>query len=122
MRQLLLLVDDDPAVIDFLTVKLGREFDTVSADSAEQALRLARERKPDLILCDIDLHASLDGGDLSALLYGDHEMRAIPLIYLTGLVTPEELMARGNELAGRAAISKQASIEQIVARIRATLG
>ena len=117
----LLLVDDDEAVIEFLNLKLGAEFDLTATGTPEAALALARDTQPDLVLCDIEL-PGMDGGDISAALFANPETRGIPLVYLTALVTPQDLAARGYQLAGRAAISKQSSIEEIVARIRAALG
>jgi CheY-like chemotaxis protein len=116
----LLLVDDDEAVIEFLNVKLGAEFELMATGSPEKAVALARDGRPDLVLCDIDI-PEMDGGDVSAALFANPETRDIPLVFLTALVTPEDLAAKGNQLAGRAAISKQSSIEEIIARIRATL-
>ena len=60
-------------------------------------------------------------GDLSAALFADGDTREIPLVFLTALLTPDELRAKGNQLAGRAAISKHAAFEDIVARVRAAL-
>ena len=120
MRKKLLLIDDDEAVIDYLSVKLGGEFDLVSTGSPEQALELARNARPDLVLCDIDI-PGMDGGDVSAALFAHPDTRAIPLLFLTALVTPQDLAAKGNQLAGRAAISKQSPIQEILARIRANL-
>jgi CheY-like chemotaxis protein len=119
-KKKLLLVDDDEAVLEYLEVKLRGEFDLVKTQSAGEALELAREQRPDLILCDIDL-PGMDGGDVSATLFAQAETQDIPLVFLTGLVSPAELKAKGNQLAGRAAISKQSPIEEIVARIRAAL-
>ena len=119
-RKKLLLIDDDEAVIEYLSVKLGGEFDLMATGSPEQALSLANDGRPDLVLCDIDL-PGMDGGDISAMLFARPETHHIPLVFLTALVSPAELKAKGDQLAGRAAISKQASIEQIVARIRANL-
>ena len=119
-RKKLLLVDDDEAVIEYLSVKLGGEFDLVAAGTPEQVLPLALDSKPDLVLCDIEL-PGMDGGDISAALFAHAETRDIPLVFLTSLVSPQELQAKGNQLAGRGAISKQSSIEEIAARIRASL-
>lgn len=116
----LLLVDDDEAVIEFLNVKLGPEFELMATGSPEKAVALARDGRPDLVLCDIDI-PGMDGGDVSAALFAHPETRDIPLVFLTALVTPEDLAAKGNQLAGRAAISKQSPIEEIIARIRAVL-
>lgn len=119
-RKKLLLVDDDAAVLEFLGIKLGRDFDVIPCQLAEQAVSLAREHAPQLILCDIDM-PGMDGGDLSAALFADGDTREIPLVFLTALLTPEELRAKRNQLAGRAAISKHAAFEDILARVRAAL-
>ncbi len=119
-RKLILLVDDDEAVLEFLGVKLRAEYELMSTGSPEQALALAREGRPDLVLCDIDL-PGMDGGDISAALFAQPETHDIPLVFLTALVTPADLAAKGNQLAGRAAISKQSPIGEILARLRAVL-
>ncbi len=120
-KKKLLLVDDDAAVLEYLTLKLGGEFEVLSCSEGEAALGMVRAQAPDLILCDIEL-PEMDGGDLSAALFALEDTRDIPFIYLTGLLTPADLAARGNQLAGRVAVSKQSPIEEIVARIRAQLG
>lgn len=119
-RAKLLLVDDDEAVIEYLSLKLGTEFELMATASADGALALARDNRPDLVLCDIDI-PGMDGGDISAALFAHPDTHDIPLLFLTALVTPEDLAAKGNQLAGRAAISKQSPIEEISARIRAAL-
>ena len=119
-RRKLLLVDDDEAVIEYLSVKLGGEFELVAAGSPEEVLPLAIDGQPDLVLCDIDL-PGMDGGDISAALFANPQTHGIPLVFLTALVSPADLRAKGNQLAGRAAISKQSPIEEIAARIRASL-
>jgi CheY-like chemotaxis protein len=119
-KKRLLLVDDDEAVLEVLAVKLGREFELLPCSSAGEALERLREGRPDLILCDVDL-PGIDGGDLSATLFADSEARDIPFLFLTALLGPEDLAARDHQLAGRAAISKQSPIEEILRRIRAAL-
>jgi putative two-component system response regulator len=119
-RKKILVVDDDEAVIEYLNAKLGAEFELMATGSAQQALTLARNGRPDLVLCDIDL-PGMDGGDLSAALFAHPDTHAIPLLFLSALVSPKDLAAQGHQLAGRGAISKQASIGDIVARIRASL-
>jgi putative two-component system response regulator len=123
-RKKLLLVDDDEAVLDYLRVKLGGEFELLSTTSADKVLQLVREGRPDLVLCDIDLQSDtdgMDGGDISVTLFSHEDTRHIPLIFLTALASPSDLKASGNQLGGRAAISKQAPVEEIIARVRASL-
>ena len=117
----LLLIDDDEAALALLEAKLGSRYALVKTSQPEDVLRLVRESKPDLILCDIEM-PGIDGGDLSAMLFGRDDTRSIPLVYLTALVSPEALRAQGGQLGGRAAVSKDSPLEDIVARIEASLG
>lgn len=116
----ILLIDDDEVALALLEAKLGSRYAMVTTSRPEAVLQLARETKPDLILCDIEM-PGIDGGDLSALLFARDDTRRIPLVYLTALVSPEALRAQGNQLGGRAAVSKDSPIEEIVARIDAAL-
>ncbi len=123
-RKKLLLIDDDEAVLDYLCIKLGGEFELITTTSADDVLALMREGRPDLVLCDIDLQSDadgMDGGDISVTLFSHEDTRHVPLLFLTSLASPTDLKASGNQLGGRSAISKQAPIEDIVARIRASL-
>jgi CheY-like chemotaxis protein len=120
IRKLILLVDDDETVLEFLGETLRADYDLLSAQTAEQAIALALERRPDLVLCDIEL-PGMDGGDISAALFARGQTRDIPLVFLTALASPAQLAAQGHQLGGRAALSKQSPIEEIVARVRAAL-
>jgi CheY-like chemotaxis protein len=110
VKRRLLLVDDDDAVLDYLRAKLGARYELVSTESSASVLAMARAERPDLILCDIDM-PGMDGGDVSAALYGDQATRDIPMLFLSGLLSQE------TEVGGRHAIAKSAPIEQLVAKI-----
>src|SRR5689334_5751839 len=116
----ILVVDDDEAVLEFMRAKLGARFAVSGTTRPEQVLALARREPPQLILCDIEM-PGMDGGDLSAALYAADELRDIPVLFLTGLVSADELKARQGQLGGRAAISKDAPIAELVARIESLL-
>lgn len=115
-RSKILVVDDDPAVLDFLRAKLGVRFHLVSTGRPAAVRELARREKPQLIICDVDM-PELDGGDISAALYADDETRDVPLLFLTGLASQEELDKLSGQLGGRPAVSKKAPFEQLVAAI-----
>jgi CheY-like chemotaxis protein len=112
----ILIVDDDEAVLDFLQAKIGARFDLVSTNAPENVMPLARREQPDLIVCDFDM-PGMDGSDVSAALFDDQETRRIPLLFLTGLAMPADIKRLNGQMAGRAAMSKSAPIDQLIARI-----
>jgi len=115
-RYKLLVVDDDEAMIDYLHAKLGDRFDIVSTNAPENVLNLARTERPHLILCDINM-PEMDGGDVSKALHAHPEVRTVPVLFLTALISPNELKNTGNLIGGRPAISKQAAIPELEKRI-----
>jgi CheY-like chemotaxis protein len=115
-RTKILVVDDDEAVLDYMRAKLAARYAIVATTEPQQVIELARTERPSLILCDIEM-PGMDGGDLSAALHAEDDLRDIPLLFLTGLVTPGLLKAYQGQLGGRAAISKEAPIAELVARI-----
>lgn len=110
MKAKILVVDDDEAVLTYLKAKLGPTYELMVTNTSAAVLMLARERRPDLILCDIDM-PGMDGGDVSAALYGDEATRDIPVLFLSALLTQE------SEVGGRHAIPKSAPLEQLLAKI-----
>ena len=116
----ILLIDDDPAVLDFLRAKLGARYDLVTTDEGDEVVTLALRETPDLIICDIDM-PKVDGGDISAALYADDDTRDIPLLFLTALVSAEDLRERQGQIGGRPAVSKSAPVEELIEAIEALL-
>ena len=113
-RRKVLVVDDDEAVLDFLRAKLGARYDLLAVSEAERVVQLARDARPDLILCDIDM-PGMDGGDVSAALFADDETRGIPVLFLSALLGAEQ------QVGGRPAIAKSAPLAELIARIEAIL-
>lgn len=120
MKRRLLVVDDDEAVLDYLQAMLGGRYDLVSTNAPDNVLELAREHRPDLILCDIDM-PEMDGGDVSKALFADERLRHIPVLFLTGLATPADLKRSKGQLGGRPAVSKTAPVAVLEAAIAALL-
>ena len=87
---LILIVEDNDKnlklVRDVLQVK---GFSTLEAGTAEDGIRLARERKPDLILMDIHL-PGISGIEALKLLRADAATAAIPVIAVTASVMQQD--------------------------------
>jgi CheY-like chemotaxis protein len=119
-RAKILIVDDDELALDILQAKLAERYDIISTHTPGHALKLAREHEPDLIISDFDM-PDMDGGELSAALFSDEDLRLIPLLFLTGIATSGDLNRMQKQIAGRRAISKDAPFNQLVARIEELL-
>jgi putative two-component system response regulator len=119
-RPKILLVDDDELSLDILTTKLAERYDIVSTQVPGNVLKLARETEPDLIICDFDM-PEMDGGEVSAALFADQELRLIPLLFLTAIATTGDLNRMRKQIAGRRAVSKDAPFAQLVERIEELL-
>jgi CheY-like chemotaxis protein len=115
-RAKILIVDDDELALEITTTKLSERYDIVSTQIPGNVVRLARETEPDLIICDFDM-PDMDGGEVSAALLADEELKYIPLLFLTGLATSGDLNRMRKQLAGRRAVSKDAPLAQLIARI-----
>ena len=80
-----LVIEDNPANMKlavFLLEKEGHE--VLQATDAEEGVRLARERRPDLILMDVQL-PGMDGLAATRLLKGEAATRDIRIVALTAL-------------------------------------
>ena len=119
-RAKILLVDDDELSLEVLQTKLAGRFDIVATNAPENALKLARETEPDLIVCDFDM-PEMDGAEVSAALFADAELRHTPLLFLTALATSGDINRMHKQIAGRRAISKDVPLDQLIARIEEML-
>jgi len=117
MSQRILIVDDEPAVTDLLAYNFRRALYQVdiAADGAA-ALRLAREKAPDLILLDLMLPV-IDGLDVCREL---RKTSDVPIIMITA--RGEEIdRVLGLELGADDYVAKPFSVRELLARVKAVL-
>jgi len=80
----ILIVDDEEKVRKLVEVTLSvGKFEILHASTGEEALKLARENRPDIVLLDIMMPGELDGFDVCRLLKEDPQTRHIYVIMLT---------------------------------------
>ena len=82
MRKRILLVDDTLTVLTLEQVLLGPEFEFVTAKNGADAIKTAVERKPDLILMDINMPV-MDGVESLRRLKSEAGTRDIPVVMVT---------------------------------------
>lgn len=80
----IIVADDDPIIINLVSLRLGMaQYDVVAAHDAVAALAMVRARRPGLVILDIQMPG---GGGLSALsqIKADPEISGVPVMMMTG--------------------------------------
>lgn len=112
-----LVVDDDGNIVDLVRLYLERDgYQVLVAYDGLEALRLARQRRPDLIVLDL-LLPEVDGLDVCRILQTESK---VPIIMLTAKTTEEDKLI-GLELGADDYVTKPFSPRELVARVRAVL-
>ena len=120
MKDRILVVDDDPDILQFVEMNLDLEgFDAQTAESGRIALEVARERPPDLILLDV-MMPELDGLTVLRRLRSSPATSSIPVVLLTAKALAEDRV-RGLDLGADDYITKPFDIEELLARVKAVL-
>jgi CheY-like chemotaxis protein len=114
----IVLIDDDEDLCDLLKMELeacGR-FQVTTSTQSESALALIKTELPDLAILDINMPET-HGVEVASSLAQDPQTAAIPVLYLTGMVTPEEVDQIGGGHTLRTLISKQSPISELITAI-----
>lgn len=119
-RAKMLLVEDDPALSELLQFHFTREdFEVRRTPDGEEALLLARESTPDIVLLDWMVE-SLSGLEVCRRLRRAPETQNVPIIMLTAR-GEEEDRVRGLETGADDYVTKPFSPRELVARVGAVL-
>ncbi|MCW3786059.1 response regulator [Plebeiibacterium sediminum] len=117
--QKILIVDDSPTNVLILMDCLS-EYNCISANSGEEALRIAQgEDKPDLVLLDIIMEG-MDGYDVCSMLKTNSETSSIPVIFITGETDPQSLV-KGFGVGGVDFITKPFNVDELKVRVSTQL-
>ena len=120
-RPLVLVADDDPDILDLVTLRLELDgYEVVGARNGDDALERAFERAPDLALIDVSM-PKLDGYEVTERLRGNQTTSGMPIILLTARVLETDV-ARGVEAGADDYVKKPFSTELLRTRVQAALG
>jgi DNA-binding response OmpR family regulator len=118
---LVLVADDDEDILGLVSFRLERSgYEVAAAKDGEEALRLARELSPALVVLDV-MMPRLDGYEVARRLREDEATRGIPVILLTALAQEADV-ARGFESGADDYLRKPFSPQELAARVQAVLG
>jgi DNA-binding response OmpR family regulator len=88
-----LVAEDDADILELIAHRLATAgYDVVTVPDGEQALRVARERRPDLAVLDVTM-PKLTGCDVTRALKADHRTSRMPVILLTARVQESDVAA-----------------------------
>jgi DNA-binding response OmpR family regulator len=113
----LLIVDDEPMILETMETKLRKEgFTTFTAESAEEGMRLYRRIKPDLVILDIML-PQRSGLEMCRAV---RKEAATPIIFVSARASEEDRIA-GLELGADDYVVKPFNLSELAARVKAIL-
>ncbi|MBN2219249.1 MAG: response regulator transcription factor [Kosmotogaceae bacterium] len=117
-KKSILVVDDEPSIVELLTFNLKKEgYEVLKAYDAEEALKIAEDNETDMFIVDIML-PGMDGFELVRNLRATEKFRQTPVIFLSAK-SEEFDKVLGLELGADDYITKPFSVREVLARIRA---
>jgi two-component system alkaline phosphatase synthesis response regulator PhoP len=112
-----LVVDDDVKTVELVKLYLNRDgYRALTAYNGNDALQIARESRPDLIVLDLML-PGMNGLDVCRVLRAESD---VPIIMLTALTTDNDRLT-GLDLGADDYVTKPFSPRELAARVRAVL-
>jgi len=120
MKERILVVDDDPDILQFVRMNLELEgFDADTAENGRLALEEAKARPPDLVLLDV-MMPEMDGLTVLRRMRNSPATANVPVIILTAKALAEDRV-RGLDLGADDYITKPFDLEELIARVRTVL-
>ena len=120
-RATMLLVEDDPALAELVSWNFRREdFEVRHTPDGEEALLLAREATPDIVLLDWMIEGPISGLEVCRQLRRSPATQNVPIIMLTAR-GEEEDRVRGLETGADDYVTKPFSPRELIARVGAVL-
>ena len=119
VRSRVLIADDNPDLRRYLTTLLSAQFDVEAVSDGDAALRVIRDRPPDLLISDV-MMPGRDGYELVEALRSSPEAPDLPIILLSARAG-EEAAIEGLQAGADDYLPKPFSGRELLARVRAHL-
>jgi len=119
-KETILIVDDEEDIIELIKYNLKNEgYAILTATTGEQAIKIAKNARPDLVVLDLML-PGIDGLEVTRHLKKNDDTMDIPIVMVTAKGEESDVVT-GLELGANDYISKPFSPRELTARIRAIL-
>lgn len=119
-KETILIVDDEEDILELIKFNLKSEgFNILQAMTGEEAIKIARQSNPDLIVLDLML-PGIDGLEVAQHLKSNDGTAQIPIVMLTAKGEESDIVT-GLELGANDYMSKPFSPRELTARVRAIL-
>lgn len=120
MSKQILIVEDDPAILEMMAFSLSNcGFQVRKANNGALALTSMQQQRPDLVVVDWGL-PDFSGIELISMIRRDDVLKDIPIIMLTARAEERDKI-KGLDYGADDYLTKPASVQELVARINAQL-
>lgn len=121
-KRRVLMIDDEEKFTNVTQRSLEAQgtYDVRVENKAQQALKAAREFRPDVILMDVMMPDG-DGGEVASKIMDDPKLKDTPILFLTAAVKTAELDEGAGEIGGRLYIAKPVKLQHLLHHIDANI-
>lgn len=116
----ILVVDDDPAIIEIMTAILGKSgYRIFTAQGGSECIEMTKKVSADIIIMDIDM-PRMNGIEACTILKNDPDTKDIPIIFLTGL-PGNDMLKIAFDCGGTDYVCKPINRIELLSRIKSVL-
>ena len=118
----ILVVDDDYRICSFIKSYLEPigPFEVFTCSESTQAVAQVRTLMPDLVILDEQMPV-MSGSDIAEKLQSVPSLQNIPVMFITGMITDQDIQAKGNLIGGRYFFSKPVRLDELSKTIKKIL-
>lgn len=117
----ILVADDSMTVLAMVSSRMTRAgYDVITATRGDDALRLVHEKRPRLVLLDVEM-PGLDGVEVARRIRADESLAGISIVLLTGLAEESEIAA-GMAAGANAYLTKPFSPQDLQTQVAQLIG
>lgn len=114
-KKRILLVDDEKDITESLTINLEAtgKYTVHTVNDPREAVSTARSFKPDIIILDVVM-PKMDGGDVQSAIRADSQLKKVPIILVTALLSNDEIGGGAREASGDYMLAKPVRLPVLV--------